>query len=208
MKTHSAKSERAFTLIEMLMVMVIIAILASHLLPAIARAKTKAYRIQCVGNLKEVGYGFQLYANDHHQKFPMEVRVADGGTWEYVRGGNASVHFGALRNELSTPKMLICPADTARVAATNWVTFTNANLSFFIGLDAKPLLPNSILAGDRNISDDSVLRSNVLQTNFPVNVQWTTDLHNNAGNILFTAGHVSELNTDGLRAAFQSALSR
>jgi prepilin-type N-terminal cleavage/methylation domain-containing protein len=69
------KDKKAFTLIELLVVIAIIAILAAILLPALDAAKRKAQRSSCINNLKQIGTGLRIWADDHDGKYPMACNI-------------------------------------------------------------------------------------------------------------------------------------
>lgn len=75
----SPKPSRAFTLIEMMVVVAIIMILAAMLLPALGRAKDQANRITCINNLRQLGYATHMYADDNEDQLP--PRRQSPNTW-------------------------------------------------------------------------------------------------------------------------------
>ena len=71
----------AFTLVELLVVIGIIALLISILLPALSRAKQTANRVKCLSNLRQLGMGFQLYALSNKGRFPFDA-VDNATPWD------------------------------------------------------------------------------------------------------------------------------
>lgn len=70
MDTTMNRGDKGFTLVELLVVIAVIAILASLLLPALSRSTQMARRVACISNLRQVGVALTLYADDHDEEIP------------------------------------------------------------------------------------------------------------------------------------------
>ena len=70
------KELKKFTLIELLVVVAIIGILASLLLPALAKARQATKRAVCISNMKQIGVGLALYQNDHDGHYPTQQQYS------------------------------------------------------------------------------------------------------------------------------------
>jgi prepilin-type processing-associated H-X9-DG protein len=205
MKSTSRRfTPSAFTLVALLVIVAVLAILAAMLLPALARAKTKASSINCVNNLKQCGLAFRIWEGDNGDKMPMAVPMEKGGTMEYTDGANTFRHFQVMSNELSTPKVLVCPQDT-RTAANNFARLKNQNVSYFVGLEANDANPQMFLDGDRNITGASEPQNGILKLVPGGPAGWTAAIHNNQGNVGLADGSVQQFSNSRLRAALQDS---
>jgi len=118
---HSAA---AFTLVELLVVIAVIAVLAALLLPALGKAKQKAFEISCLNNLKQLQTAYVLYLGDHGDALPPNKSWFDGSIGEAVSAsgswvlGNAkyysdptNLHAGVLWPYVEGAGVYLCPAD-------------------------------------------------------------------------------------------------
>jgi len=110
-----------------------------------------------------------------------------------------------MSNELSTPKVLVCPADKGKVTATNFSSgFSDTNVSYFVGLDGKDTYPQMLLSGDRNLATNGrALKPGLflLDTNDTSALGWTRAIHTSKGNIALADGSVQFIDGATLQTA-------
>jgi hypothetical protein len=90
---------------------VMIPLMAALMLPALAKAKSRAQTVTCVSNMKQIGLAARIWSGEHKDKFPPD--------------------FLTMSNELHSPKILICPGDKSKAPAAVWSQFDpNQNVSY------------------------------------------------------------------------------
>ena len=162
-------NNKGFTLIELLVVIAIIGILASMLLPALAKAKAKANRIKCVNNLGSIGKASLGFAQDNTERLPWQLTPLQQTNHKYAAGsigaGAASevVNIAAMRSELQTPKIIASPCDPTRAAANEtlqgvWKTASAAQiaagLSYAFATGGDTQRPATVVALTTNVKTD------------------------------------------------------
>jgi prepilin-type processing-associated H-X9-DG protein len=194
----------AFTLVEVSVVLLLLFFMAALLLPLLARPRGGG-RISCVNHLRQIGIAYRIWEGDNGGKYPMDVSVTNGGTIELFKNGSSFQSFAFLNylpmaNQLSTPKILHCPADTNGFAATDFSSgFNNQNVSYFVGLNADTNHTQAFLAGDDNFEINGVaVKSGLLEFSSNTPIAWSAARHKFSGNILLADGSVQTATISGL----------
>ena len=217
----SHQRNRALTRTDVVVVVAVVAVLAFlaiSLLPEGGGNKRRPAQVNCINNLKTIGIAYRLWEGDNNGKYPMAVSATNGGARELVATGNVAACFRVMSNELSTPKILLCPEDTRRVWATNFSTgFDSSHISYFVGLDATETNPQMFLSGDDNFAIGGVpVKSGLLELSSNAPITWTSRRHvavnshfwtparyRFAGNIGMADGSAQQVTTIDLQKALQ-----
>jgi len=215
MKQKMIRISPAFTRIELIGVIVIIAAVASMLLPALRHAHTRS-RFSCSSALKEVGTGYRLWAGDNGDLMPFQQSVSKGGWKELLTNANQGAicwtNYAIMQSELAQwPKFVVCPADERLPAQSFTNKFDNSDVSYFIGVSANDTYPQSILGGDRNLGPGTVPdaeygyspksgKGNDVAIPISGPVSWSLKMHSagnraGVGNVLLGDGSVQQVSS-------------
>lgn len=190
---------KAFTLVEFMVVIAVLAVLALVLFPSFNKAKQKSQRIRCTSFLKQTGMSFRSWAIDNTNQFPMSVPSEFGGTREHIALGETFRHFEAMSNELNTPLILACPADKERIAVRSFQPgINNSNVSYFVALDADETQPQLLLTGDRTIFKGTRPPNGIVALTTNNFAGWSKDIHQGSINVALADGSVQGVSSNQL----------
>jgi hypothetical protein len=194
-------NERAFTIKELAVVLAVSLMLAFlflvKLLPPSRRYGCThcTQRIKCGNNLKNVGLAFRIYATDNNDQFPGSILLSNRTTIDSIAIWQV---YASMSNELSTPKLVICPEDLKRQEAKSFGVLLTNNISYFASLSATGDNTTAFLAGDRNLQRSGRLLTGVFPLRTNALLSWSKDIHVEQGNVAMEDGSVQQISNQRL----------
>jgi len=194
-------ARRGFTLIELLVVIAIIAILAAILFPVFARARENARRASCMSNLKQIGLGMMMYAQDYDEHVICHSLSVSGLYW-----------YQTLQPYVKSNQLFFCPSSNKNSGAT----ISNTNISYGynyrgmtrqisgeasghragISLAALDAPTSIVMLGDTGADATSYVMDPADSTRLP------SDIHLEGCNFAFADGHVKWLKSAPVLATY------
>ncbi len=185
---------------ELLLLVAVLAVLAGLYVSAMAKKKHFVPGINCTNNMKEVALAFRLWSDDHGV-YPMQYRTNNFDGPEFAIQQKIYVYFQAMSNELSTPKILVCPSDD-RSPALSFKDLSNTNISYFVGLAADETMPQTLLSGDRKLIINGIPASaGLVMIKSTDTIGWDQTMHRGQGNVALADGSVQGFTSAGLQRA-------
>jgi Tfp pilus assembly protein PilE len=192
----------AFTLTELIATVFVLALLALVMFTVAGNYKTRSQRLRCVGNLQKIGTAMRGFAIDVQ-------RAATNAATDVITNSSVSPGpkqkaqinevvrcFQSLSNELKTPAVLVCPADSTRTLASDFgFGFSTSNISYFLAIDVPTGFPDELLAGDRQLKINGAPAPSGIATIQSTNIL-TWNIHE-GGNVMFSDCSVQTMTSFG-----------
>jgi prepilin-type N-terminal cleavage/methylation domain-containing protein len=188
------KARHGFTLVELLVVIAIAALLAALLFPGIQRSTARVQDLSCLSQLKQIGVASIIFAGEW-------------GDFPAATMPNTNRFLSPLQPLLpiiANARIFICPTETERKPSPDMGSLNRSNTSYFVSYSARMDEPNSIMAGDRNLTWDNSLVTGANQFQRIYSFGWWRDMHRSKGNLLLGDGSVHLTTTPQFAATISS----